>query len=197
MEGVGDVQSFPTLVTKTAALFGMTLFAPNPIPAKGYANLSRPGQLERFAEMAASRPEATRVIIAVDLDDGCVVEAQQEFLRRCAPIAEKYKKPITICFAVREYECWFLENLDSLRQSAPEYGWLDADVKSAHEIRGAKEALQRVMKKHYKESSDQSNLTRRLDIGSLAQKSRSFRKFVKCITDMDYAQIDEQLKEAA
>lgn len=190
LEGPSDVLAFPALVTKTAAMSGLDVIAPNPIRAGNFQKLEQPNQLERFARMAASRPDANLVLIAVDLDDGCHVEKQAQFLARLAPIEAEFQKPIRVCFCVREYECWFLECLDHLKAAAAEYDWIDGNlITNPHAIRGAKEALQRCMRRHYKETTDQLALTRRLDLKGLFAKNRGFRKFAKAVTGLTYGEL--------
>jgi hypothetical protein len=191
VEGDGDQLAFPCLVARTGEVMGMQIFAPDPIMCRGFHKLSQPGQLERFVRLAAQRPDADAVLVVVDLDDGCAANSHHDFAQRADAIAAEIGKDVRICFCVREYECWFLNELDTLKAEAPEYGWVDGySCVSPHEIRGAKGYLNRGMARHYKETIDQLSLTRRLNIRRLYGNSRSFRKFVRSMTGFEYDILD-------
>lgn len=191
LEGLGDIEAYPALIGKVGQTLHQPYFAPQPIRAGGAERLRQPGQLERFVEMAATRSQAEAVLVAVDLDDGCCVEWHEEFVRRSEEIADRYAKPVRVCFAIREFECWFLEDLDHLRAVAPEYDWRsDFSCANPSAVRGAKEALQAAMKARYKASTDQAVLAKKLDAPRLYQRSRSFRKFVRGVTGLDYVDLN-------
>ena len=187
VEGFGDVSSLPTLVAKIGNAFGTPTIAPNPIRAGGAEKLRRPGELERFAEMAASRPEADAVVVAVDLEDECAANLHAEFVGRCRPIAARFGKSIRVCFAIREFESWLLSSIPRLRQSCPEYNWNQQFVcRNPPDVRGAKEAVSQAIQRRYRETVDQLVLTRGINPCELFCVDRSFRKLVKSVTDVDY-----------
>jgi hypothetical protein len=187
VEGHGDVEAFPTLVARAAHAFGVQAFSTRPIRAGGFPRLVRQGEFERFVRLAAGRPDAARVVVALDLDDGCAMEESAGMNERRLALEGELGIPIDLCFCVREYESWFLEELENLRADCPNYDWLvEVECENPTSIRAAKGFLGRAMKANYKETVDQLRLTRALNIPSLYEKSRSFRKFVKCITGLDY-----------
>lgn len=192
VEGQGDVTAISSLIAKTGKLFGETIIASDPPIRGGEARkLRRQGELERMLRMATSRPDAEEVLVLVDLDDDCPAQFHAEFTARAQAIAEQCGKPIRFCFCVREYEAWFLADLDTLRAALPDYGWTDDTFPAPEDIRGAKEALRRACHKGYKQSRDQLAFTKKIDIYRLALASRSFRKFVKSITNKSYEEIIE------
>jgi hypothetical protein len=192
VEGPGDADAFPVLATKTGLEFGHHIIAPRPIRAGSYLRLQRAGELERFVVMAATRQEADVVLIVVDLDDGCASEFHEEFARRAQAAADPFGKPVRVCFCIREYECWFLEDVANLIDQTPEIPWVDGYAcANPPAIRGAKEELKRAMRKNYKETQDQSYFTRKLNLGELFVRSRSYRKFVKSVTGMSYEALVE------
>ena len=186
IEGKGDLSSIPHLVARVGIHVGSNAIAPDPIRTGGYVQLKRPGQLERYVKMAASRPDIEHIVVAVDLDDGCAAECRREFDQRCSAIAEEIGRPVHIVFCIREYECWFLEVIETLREGAPEYEWKEGyQCIEPENKRDAKGILNDSMARHYRPIVDQLKLTRRIDLVELYNKSRSFRRFVKAVSGLD------------
>ncbi len=191
LEGNGDLSAFPTLVAKTGAMLGMQIFAPNPIVSGGVQRMRRPGELERFVRLASSRNDIDAVLIVLDLDDGCAADMHQEFYQRINAMPNKSNVEVRVCFCVREYETWFLEDLEGLKNRLPQYEWdPHYSCPDPSRIRGAKEYINRGMKKTYKVIGDQIPITRALDLRRLFQVSRSYRKFVRALTGFEYEVIE-------
>src|SRR5580658_4853050 len=187
LEGQGDVLAFPGMVRKIALQLREELIATNPIKTGGYHALKKAGQLERFVEMAARRPGVELVLIAVDLDDGCAAEERRAFERRCAKLSAGLNVDVRVAFCVREYECWFLENVDQLRVDAPEYNWDPSFVCSDPvRVRDAKGVISAAIRQHYKPTIDQLRLTMKLDLRKLYERNRSFRRFARALCGIDY-----------
>ena len=190
LEGKGDVSAAPSLIAKASKAFGGLAVASDPPIRGGEARkLRREGELERLLRMAASRDDATDVLVLVDLDDDCPVEFHAEFVERSKAVVDQYGKPIHICFCLKEYEAWFLADLDSLKVAFPDYGWGDATFNKPEQVRGAKEALGRSCQKGYKQMRDQLTFTKKIDVFRVALASRSFRKLVKSLTGLSYEEI--------
>lgn len=187
LEGPGDLAAVPCLIAKTGQQLGMQIFAHDPIVCGGVHKLIRDGELERYAKLAASKPDTESILIILDLDDGCAAEFHAKFKARLDNISDELGKSVRVCFCVREYECWFLEDLENLKMVAPEYDWVeDYTCPEPAAIRGAKGYLNRGMRKHYKEITDQLALTRRLNFQHLFERSRSYRKFARALTGFEY-----------
>lgn len=200
VEGKGDVSSIPGLVAKIAAAFNIFLIPSDPPIKSGEAlKLKRPGELERYLYLAASRDEVDAVYLIVDLDDGCPKEYSIEFSNRAAPIQQQLGKPIHICFIVREYEVLFLNDLANLKSAMPELGIQEnVEISNPHLIRGAKEKFRDICKgKIYKQSRDQGPITKKLNVFNLIMTDRSFRKLAKCITNMDYEELIALSRDSA
>jgi hypothetical protein len=194
VEGVGDVNSISNLLGRTASAFGTIAYTSDPPIRAGHAlRLRRPGELERYLSMAASRSDVDEILIFLDLDDACAADFHAEFTERAKQMAGLVNKAVHVCFCVREYECWFLATIDILRTALPEYGIREsAAFPNADQIRGAKEALRSACSmRGYKQSRDQAAFTKRLDVRQLALRDRSFRKLVKCLTGKTYDEIGE------
>jgi hypothetical protein len=190
VEGQGDEAAFPVLVARICELYGQHLIAPNPIRSGGLNKLERPGEIERFAVLAASRADVQRVIIVADIDDGCPVEKARHLQQRVASAEQRFAKPIHVCLAVREFEGWLLCDLDNIRQLVREYPWKQEVVcEDGNLVRGAKEHLGRAMGRRYREPIDQAVLSRHINVHNVAEKSRSFRKFIKAVTGLSYERI--------
>jgi hypothetical protein len=190
VEGPGDERAVPCLVAKTADLIGDHIIISRVIKSKGIHRLSRAGEIERFVKLADG-PDIESILIVVDLDDGCPVSTREELSERISAMGDVLNAEVRICFCIREYECWFLENMDHLTLDAPEYGWLpDFSCENPTAKRDAKGILNSAMTKHYKEIVDQLKLTQRLDLKALYAQSRSYRRFVKALAGCDYDLIE-------
>lgn len=195
VEGYGDLAAVPALVVKSAMMFNINVVVSNPIRSGGVDKLRRAGELERFVTMAACRPDANLVLLVIDLDDDCAATMQKEFKQRCKDIEKRYCKPIEFCFIIKEFECWLLADLVNLREKCRDYNWLqDFRCERHYDIRGAKAMLGRAMRRHYKETVDQLKLAKALDLISLFSKDRSFRKFVKSVTQINYAILNQRIQ---
>jgi hypothetical protein len=88
LEGHGDVMAGCSLIAKSAATFGVNIFASEPAIRAGNAlKLRRPGELERYLRLAISREDIEQVLVLVDLDDGCAAQFHAEFSGRALPIS--------------------------------------------------------------------------------------------------------------
>lgn len=165
-----------------------------PIRAGEARRLRRAGELERFVDLATRREGAEEVLLVVDLDDDCAKDFHEEFVARVAEVSRRAQKPVHICFCVREYEGWFLARIDDLRVAFPDMGWKPGiNFADPETIRGAKEALGSSCARGYKQTRDQLSFTKKLNVKMLAAQSRSFRKLLKAILGLTYAEIDERL----
>lgn len=199
VEGKGDVRAGPSLLCKSAAVFGLHVVVTGSIIRAGEAKkLRRAGEFERFVELAATREDADEVFVLLDLDDGCAAEFAAEFQKRAESLTQRFNKVVRVCFCVREFECWFLSQIARLREALPEYGISpQAAFPNASGLRGAKEALNAVCHtKHYKPMRDQLLFAQKIDVIELARLDRSFRKFLKEATQTSYPELDKMLCQA-
>jgi hypothetical protein len=112
----------------------------------------------------------------MDGDDDCPLEL--------APKIEEWMSteaggiPTAAVIAQREYECWFLASLESLRGLRG----IRTDAASFPEpesIRGAKERLKaQMLEGPYAPTSDQAALSYRFDMAAAYRACRSFRRMV-------------------
>jgi len=187
VEGHGDVDAFPNIVGKVGAWLGSPLFCVNPIRCGGWGRLKKEGGLEKWVQLAASRPGCSRIVIVVDLDDGCPAEERSKVAARVGQLKHRFGMEIEICFCVREFEAWLLAVLDRISADNPEYDWITQDfVPNAETFRDAKGALRDKMNESYGEGTDQGILSRAIPAAILYARSRSFRRFVRAVSGLDY-----------
>lgn len=182
------MSAFPSLVGKIGAWLGIGLYTKNPIRAGGWGSVKKPGGLEKWVGLAASRPACVKVIVVVDLDDGCPVDEKTALQSRVDAAAQAHNISIDICFCVREFEAWFLSSIDELAERFPILQELNHEhiIQTAHELRDAKGTLRRMLPDGYSESYDQAELLSSINPATLFARDRSFRRFVKSITNLDY-----------
>ena len=187
VEGHGDVNAFPSIAAKIGVWLGTPIICANPIRSGGWDRIRKPGGLERLVKLAASRPNCRKVLIVVDLDDGCPIAARQSIFGRIGALVDAHGIDIELCFCIREFEAWILAVVDHIAASLPEYGWVTtAPVDGAATIRDAKGRLRECMTEGYGESGDQGVLGKAIPPAILYQRDRSFKRFVKALTGLDY-----------
>lgn len=181
VEGDGDQAAVPELVRRVSLRLDLHGMQPTskPIRCGGLERLQREGELERFVTYGCQRHDGDGALLVLDCDDDCPKEAVSAFALRIAPIAQRFSKKIGIAFLRREFETLFLFCVKRICERYPSCDW---DPKSfevnreLEEIRGAKEALARLMRwGKYKETRDQARFVTALDFDLLAQRSRSYR----------------------
>ena len=187
VEGEGDQRAVPELVRQVCHLNGLMDFYPasKPLKSRDIGSLERPGQLERFIQYAAMRPEGDSVLLVVDCDDHCAYEIAKTFGMRIGPLSDRFSKKIGIAFICREFESLFLFSIESI---AERYQDFDMNLENFNaeenfeEIRNAKSRLKSLCRgKVYRQITDQVKFVTTLDWHVLRQRSRSFQHFEKTI----------------
>jgi len=187
VEGHGDIDSVSALIRRIShnqLIFNLSPVSPS-IRGGALGKFRNIGQLGRYVRLAALRPEADSILIAVDCDDDCAkveVAAMTAMLR---PLAEELQMKIGVCFFVREFECLFLHCLDDL---AARYDDLNIQLpcpvspEKIESVRDAKGLLSRQMLSgSYKETRDQAKFVHALDIDKLISQSRTTQHIVNCV----------------
>lgn len=175
VEGYGDWDAVPHLVYRIGAYYDKHVIAPKPIRVGEWKKLRREGELERALELAISR-RPDQIIVILDLDDGCPVVESTSALQRAAAWKNGRNVEVSVVFLTREYESLFLScaqvHCDDAAQCADV-------IARAETIRDAKGALRSLLGRRYKETQDQAEMTKKLDIQSLMDNSRCGRKLIK------------------
>ena len=172
-EGYGDVDALPSLIAKTGAEAGRVIVSPNPIRGGEWPSIKRAGILERLLELAASRGW-DQIMIVLDLDDGCPVNAYDEAVARVEAWRDGREVKVSVVFFPREYETLFLHEVGCLGDINAEHV-----PENPESIRGAKEIVKQLIGRRYKETTDQRGFTEKLNLSELEIRSRPFRKFKK------------------
>ena len=172
-EGYGDVDALPSLIAKTGAIEDRIIISPEPIRAGEWPKVKRAGVLERLLDLASSR-NWDHILMVLDLDDGCPVEEHAHAMERVNTWLNGRDILVSVVFLNREYETLFLQEPSCLGDVETQMIPNDPTT-----IRGAKGLVKRLIGRRYKETTDQKEITERLDLVSLEISSRSFRKLKK------------------
>lgn len=178
VEGHGEVPSVPVLVRKLGELMGIPFV---PVGAPFRSKRSQLGQkdgLQRVIGRAREEPGCTAILILFDADDDCPKEEAPKFLQWAQEAAAPL--PCAVVLANREYEAWFLGNLEVLLQKRGVKPALpyDKDPETKRDARGELESrFGRDF--HYVEKEDQPAFTALTDWALVYQRCRSFQKMAK------------------
>jgi len=184
VEGDGELDAIPVLLRRilheTFQVFDWEVGRPK----KAHSLPAFKKRLSDFIRYAEMEPEATHILVVMDLDDGCPKEEVRrltEEIRQASP-----QMPVLVVLAHREYEAWFLASLPSLagKDNLPQNTFFEGNVEN---IRGVKAWLTRQMPpgKTYKETTHQAAWSAKMDIGGATlQRSRSFRRLVHAVEEI-------------
>ena len=187
VEGPGDRSAFPILLRRILwdRYCKYDIGVESAKSANSKQKLLR--DYEKFLRYASIEPSCAGIIVLLDADDECPVEEVSELTERTKSL--QLKQPVTIVEANREYETWFVANLDS-QQGFEIRGRLGIDVSESYrgelEDIHAKSWLKRRMPpgRTYKETSHQAALSSLIDIEHTQQRSRSFRRFCHAVEEL-------------
>ena len=176
VEGQAEVRSIPALLRR------LGIDPARPFRVK--RNLVvKPGELERAITQALrDRPDPSGVLVLLDVDDDCAARLGPELLARAQEVSRGY--PVSVVFAVRELEAWFLGGIESLRGQRGIRG--DAAWPGDPEApRGAKERVESLMGgRTYLDTDDQPALMAMLDIGAARARCPSLDKLLRDLEGM-------------
>ena len=139
--------------------------------------------MRRVVRLALKEPGCCGILFLFDSDDACP--------KTLAPLVADWARreagyvPCEVVLAHREYECWFLAALESLRGHRGIRN--DAiSVRNPETIRGAKEKLADTMAGsiRYSETADQAALTDVMDIEIVYDRCRSFRRLANAFRSL-------------
>jgi hypothetical protein len=185
VEGYGDQQAVPTLISRLAHYLGHPAIAPNPIRVGEWKKLRRPGELERVLTLANSRnPDG--IIIVQDLEDGKPIDELNQHKGRIDSWINGRSIQVDLVFLVKEYENIFLSCAETFNSDEEKI----ASAIAGHcSTRDAKGALRALLGRRYKETQDQLAFTKMIHVGKLLERNRSARKLARAITGLKYEEI--------
>ena len=187
VEGSGDSKAVPALLRRILwehfTRYDITVESPK--NAKGKKNLIK--DYEKFVRYASIEPSCAGILVLLDADDECPVEEVGKLVERTRNL--NLAKAVTIVYANREYETWFLASLDS-QQGTEMRTRLEIDKSESYrgnvEDVHAKTWLKRRMpcRRTYKETSDQASLSPFIDIEHTRHRSRSFQRLCHAVEEL-------------
>ena len=182
VEGHGECEAVPILVRRIAQTLAPSLVPwVHPVLRVPAARLMKQGEIERTVELAARKNAGQGgILVLLDCEDGCPGKEGPALLQRA--LKARSDLPISVVFAKREFEAWFLAAAESLRGKRGLPASLNGP-ENPEEIRDAKGWLTAHMPRgqSYAEASDQPALTAIFDMNA-ARRSDSFDKCYREIT---------------
>lgn len=176
VEGQGDVEALPVLVRRILAEIDPTAAIRVEKPLRSNRDkIVKPGELERFVQLAARKAAGAVVLVLLDADDDCPATLGPALLARAEAVSRG--APVAVVLANREFEAWFLAAAVSLRSRRG----LPDDLVPPEEpesIRDAKGWLQerRTDGYAYSPTTDQPALASGMDLGVARSSAPSFDK---------------------
>lgn len=176
VEGPGDAAALPRLIRRILDRLGLaSIQVLSPVYQKqGKNKLLEQGILEHYAERALERAKGdARVLVLIDADEDCAKERGLELQTRLTRIAPESAAVL----AVRTYENWLLADASALGRDG---GFRDRinPPGNPEEVRDAKRWLgdRRVDGRSYRPTLDQARLTELVNIETIRDRCRSFKK---------------------
>jgi hypothetical protein len=193
VEGQGDAEAAPILIGRLWAELPAELQVgfvdTNPFRTGGLNQLTgrHADKWVRFLQAAAQRPHTSAVLLVLDADTledrgGCVRDTARELAEAARAAGGGTHLSVAVVFFRQEYESLLIANYPHL-PGRREGVVLPENVEDAP--RAAKGWLNRHLDGGYKESEDQSSLTRALNFEHLrAQPIRCFRRLEHAIQEL-------------
>lgn len=188
-EGDGEEAALPALLRRVEVSLAFAFSVGKPRNAHGKSNLTKPGGVESFYRYTALTHDA--VLIVLDADRDCPVELASELAQRVRALQSAV--PAAVVAANAAFEAWFLADLDSIVGQRVKGRVLvpAADDRPDHPdcIRNPKATLAGMIPRQttYKETGDQPALATLIDLDIVGERSRSFRRLLGALRDLDSA----------
>lgn len=203
VEGPGDIEAAPSLVTRLLADLGLSdcLYLGSPFAAGDLwkLHLGKKPRLQDYLQSAAKQRDLGCVLLLLDGD--CRLPPGKTFCPGlfASELAAKAREvrggevySFATVFAMKEYECWLLAGIEALAGKPLQPGnrpgvreGVSSPGGNLEQVRDAKHALGQLMVgRTYKPTSHQGPLTSHLvqDLASLrARGMRSFRRLETCL----------------
>ena len=181
VEGDGEVDAIPLLIRRIA--FEVSTLSPLDVPRPIRVRRQRfvkPGEVERYVNLAAIRGDAEgRILVVLDANGDCPAELGPNVLQRAC--AARSDRRIEVVVAKCEYESWFIAAVESLQGTRG----ISAAAKVPEDpesIRGAKEWLRARMSSPYSPTADQATFTATFDMALARRRSPSFDKMWRAVS---------------
>jgi hypothetical protein len=178
VEGHGEVPAVPVLIRKLAELMGIPFVQVGAPFRSKRSQLAQKDGLQRVIGRAREEPGCKAILVLFDADDDCPKEEAPKLLRWAEEAAAP--SPCALIMAKREYEAWFLGNLEVLLEARgiePAHPY-ENDPETKRDARGELES-RFGSDFYYVEKEDQPSLTALTDWALVHARCRSFRKMTK------------------
>jgi hypothetical protein len=177
VEGDGEVAALPILLRRLSEWLtpGAEPHISHPIRVRRDRFLNRPEEFRRHLLLAAGKcTEQGWILVLLDADDICPAEYAPQILQRAQALVPHRR--LSLVFANREYEAWFIAAAASLNGHRG-FVFREAVGFDPEQRRDAKGWLrERMIDSAYRERTDQPAFTATMDLPQVHQRSRSFRK---------------------
>jgi hypothetical protein len=191
VEGHGEARAVPVLTYRWLHQRGLTgeFFVPDiAINTKGCGKMKAPHDprthrgIEHYVRQALrARPAA--ILVILDADDECIHRPHgkklgPELLKRARFAADGV--PVAVVVANREFEAWFLADLEALCKAGAVQGTAVEAPEDLEARAGCKAAMGRLLGESYEPTLHQPTLARALSFSAAARTaSPSFDKLVR------------------
>lgn len=180
VEGDGEVRALPVLLRRIFERLGATIETSTPIRVKRNRFLARnrDNEFNRYLRLAATKAgHDGLVLVLLDADDDCPKQFGPELLARVRGVVPD--RVISVVFANREFESWFIGAAGSLngqRGLVVTEDDLSMDPERPRDAKGWLSA--RMPGRGYGETTDQASFAAVMDIDQATVRCRSFRKLL-------------------
>lgn len=177
VEGDGDRDAVPALIRRyfwSQEEFGINVG--RGINTKGRSKMLRPGELERFIQLAASQRDTAAVLVVCDADDDAVCELGPEIIARCQ--AASPAVPVRACLAVREFENWALASHEAIAPAA------ELDLPDYEGVAAISHISEWFAPRKYVKPLHQPGLADAIDLDLTALRCPSFSRLLRCLEEL-------------
>ena len=181
VEGHGELEAVPVLLRRLLTEAGIYDIGVNSPIRQPKNKLLKPSGLERAIKLSRMKENCRGILILFEDEDGCPAKIGPEINSWVSSYTGDM--PYAVALAHREYEAWFLASIKSLRgKRGIRYNaeWPD----DPEQKRDAKEAINRLMSRPYRETLDQPALSDCFDLKEAYKRSRSFRHLIKVFGEL-------------
>lgn len=180
VEGDGEVAALPVLLRRINEWKNPDIQCNvwRPIRVRRDQFLNREDVFSKQLKIAAALAgDDGWVLILLDADDDCPKELAPQIAERASRIVPH--RQISVVLANKEFEAWFIASVDSFNGRRG-FALGKTIVPDAETIRGGKEWISKhIPDGKYHEVTDQPAFAALIDLESVHEKSRSFRKLCK------------------
>lgn len=177
VEGDGEVAALPVLLRRFHQWRSpaIPIEVPTPIRVRRDRFLNREEEFKRHLLLAAAKcAQDGWILILLDADDDCPALTAVRVMERAHALLQHRR--VSVVFAKREYEAWFIAAAESLHGRRG-FSFDAGDVVDAETPRDAKGWMRaRMIGGIYGETTDQPAFSAVMDLEQAFRRSRSFRK---------------------